>query len=205
VDEAGQRFIVEMQRAMQFFYKERALYDITFPLTQQAQKGEQYRFDLLPIYSLNILDCRMDDDPRYWRRVQLSDSDTGQVFYHKLTFVYVELPKFQKSAGELSTPTEKWVYLLRHMPELTDMPKELDETPFTQVFGLAEHARLSETEQYYYEGSLKQQRDQSNALHTARIERSQEIARSMLAKGMDLRLISELTGLSADELAMQAT
>jgi predicted transposase/invertase (TIGR01784 family) len=204
VDDTGQHFIVEMQRNAQHHYRERALYYITFPITQQAQKGDQAPFALPPLYSLNLLNFRIDDQPTHLRRVQLAETATGRVFYDKLTFVYVELPKFQKREHELSSETDKWLYLLRHMPELSDIPRELQQAPYTQVFHLAELLMLSETERYYYEGSLKVEWDRVGQIETAREEGRlaglRDTVRRMRAAGLDTAAIAQFTGLSVAEV-----
>lgn len=55
-----------------------------------------------------------------------------------------------------------------------------------------------------YEESLKYYRDLKNVVDTSfdegKAERSIEIARQMLSKGMELGLIAEITGLSIDEI-----
>lgn len=217
LDEAGQRFIVEMQRGWQANFKERSLYYSTFPITHQAEKGSQWGYELLPIYCLAILNFQMEDDARYVRRVQLADVETGETFYDKLTFVFIELPKFERTLAELTTAADKWIYLLKRMPELQDIPAELAEAPFTEAFATAEQSALSPQERWVYEASLKQARDYTATLKGAewkghekglkegreegREETQKEIARSMLAQGLDTALIAELTNLSEAEVA----
>ena len=213
VDEAGQRFIVEMQRNWQMNFKERSLYYSTFPITHQVQKGGQWEYALLPIYCLGIVTFHLDEDPRYMRKVQLLDVDTEEVFYDKLTFVFIELPKFQRSPAELQTAADKWIYLLKRMPELTDIPAELAVAPFRQVFEIAQEAALSPQDRWLYEASLKRTRDDRAAWQSAEWKgrgegqeaARREIARSMLAKGLDMATIVELTGLSEEVLATLET
>ena len=216
VDAVGQRFIVEMQRGWQIYIKDRVLYYVTFPIIHQAQKGAEWRFELLPIYCIAILDFALDDDPQYLRRVQLSDTTTKAVFYDKLTFVYIELPKFQQSITQLSTDADRWIYLLKHMPELQDIPKELAEGSFTQAFAIAREAALSPEERLQYEISLKLARDRFATLEGAHIKGLEEgreeglkqglqqgrldIARSMLARGFDVAIIAQLTELSVETI-----
>jgi len=204
-DESGQRFIVEMQRNWQLHFKERTLYYNTFPITHQVEKGGRWEYDLLPIYCLGILNFRMDDDPRYLRRVQLADVDTGETFYDKLTFVFIELPKFDRSLAQLETAAERWVYLLKRLPELQDIPAELAQEPFTRTFAIAEQAALSPQERWMYEASLKRARDDRATLESAvwkgREETRQAIARSMLAEGLDVAFVVRITGLPEEEMA----
>ncbi|MET3047314.1 Rpn family recombination-promoting nuclease/putative transposase, partial [Flavobacterium covae] len=39
-NEKGEKFIVELQKAKQNFFKERTIYYATFPIREQAEKGE---------------------------------------------------------------------------------------------------------------------------------------------------------------------
>jgi predicted transposase/invertase (TIGR01784 family) len=166
------------------------------------------------------------------RRVQLLDTETKQTFYDKLTFVYIELPKFQLAAEELATEADKWIYLLKYMPELQDIPAELQAETFTHAFEIARETALNEEERWQYEVSLKQARDAYATVESARIKAMEEglqqgleeglqqglqqgleqgleqgrrleqeqIARAMLARGLAVALISELTGLPEDEI-----
>jgi predicted transposase/invertase (TIGR01784 family) len=224
-DTAGQHFLVEMQRNRRSYFKERALYYATFPITQQVQRGEEGPpFKLLPIYVTSILSFRMDEEPDFLRRIQLVNTATGQVFYRGLMFVFIELPKFTRSLPELTSGTEKWVYLLSHLPTLAAIPAELADEPYTLAFRAAEEAALSREEWMLYQASLKQSRDERSLYYTgleegrmegleAGIERghkqgleagqtlkSRETARTMLADGMDRALVARYTGLSEAEL-----
>lgn len=215
VDSMGRRFIVEMQREALNNIKERALYYSTFAITYQAQRGLDWQFSLLPIYCVIVMDFDMDRDEQFLRRVQLMDTAQKTLFYDKLTFVYIELSKFKAPDREM-TPAEKWIYLLRYMPELQDIPAELANEPFTQAFAIAEETALSAEERWFYEGSLKQARTFYAELASARNEglqqgleegleqgeqkKAREIAKAMLQQALDLSLIMQITGLSAKEI-----
>ncbi len=168
VDAIGRRFIVEMQQGHQINIKERALYYSTFTVTYQAQKGADWQFNLLPVYCIAVLDFLiMDNDKQYLRRIQLMDTQTKTIFYDKLTFVFIELLKFDRALDQLNS-ADKWVYLLKYMPELQNIPAELAGEPFTKAFSIAEEAALSSEERWLYEGSLKQARVFNAQLTAAR-------------------------------------
>ncbi len=211
-DVIGQRFIVEMQRANQTFIRDRVLYYSTFPIIHQAKKGTSWQFELMPIYCIAIVNFSIDTDGGYLRRVQLMDTNAKTVFYDKLSYVYIELPKFDKAIHEVSSEADKWIYLLKNMPELQDIPAELANEPFTHAFEMAEQSALSPRERLLYEASLKSARDTYAEIMTARQEGREEgreegieegrrtIARSMFTRGLDIKLIAELTELPEDEL-----
>ncbi|MEI7695327.1 MAG: PD-(D/E)XK nuclease family transposase, partial [Chlorobium sp.] len=131
-------------------------------------------------------------------KVKLLDRSTGQVFYNKLTFIYLELPKFRKSVDELVTDFDKWCYLLRHLPELTDRPQRLQEKVFSKVFEIAEIAKYSPAEAAAYEDSLKIYRDLKNVIDTAydegKAEGKLEVALRLVASGMSAEQASKLAG-----------
>lgn len=53
---------------------------------------------LKPVYLIGIMDFASDNlNPDiYVHRVQLMNTDSKEIFYDKLTYVYVEVPKFLK-------------------------------------------------------------------------------------------------------------
>jgi len=203
-DVIGQGFIVEIQRANQTFIRDRVLSYSTFPIIHQAKKGTSWQFELMSIYCIAIVNFSIDTDADYLRRVQLMDTNDKTVFYDKLTYVYIELPKFNKTLHEISSEADKWIYLLKNMPELQDIPAELANEPFPQAFEMAEQSALSPSERLLYEASLKSARDTYAEIMTARREGIEEgrrvIAQSMIARGLDIKLIAELTEVDEDEL-----
>jgi predicted transposase/invertase (TIGR01784 family) len=185
-DTEGNHFLVEMQRNRQIYFKERALYYATFPITQQVRKGErEHPFKLLPIYVTSVLSFRMDNGPDYLQRVQLVNTRTGKVFYNNLTFVFIELPRFTKTLEQLETGTDRWLYLLRHMPELSEIPERLQADPYRLMFQLAEEAALSPSERMSYHGSLKQTLDERGWYHTGRQEGREEGLQEGQKKGRE--------------------
>ncbi|MGB3767191.1 MAG: Rpn family recombination-promoting nuclease/putative transposase [Phormidesmis sp.] len=169
---SGERFIVEIQKAKQNFFKDRSVYYSTFPIQEQAIKGDFWNYHLSPVYTVGILDFIFDDhkdDETLLHTVELKDQQC-RVFYDKLKFIYLELPKFQKPLEALETHFDKWLYLLRHLPSLNNPPELLQESTFMQLFEIAEIANFTPVEQVAYEDSLKYYRDLNNVVDTSRQE-----------------------------------
>ncbi|NJN22193.1 MAG: Rpn family recombination-promoting nuclease/putative transposase [Leptolyngbya sp. RL_3_1] len=219
--ENGDRFIVEIQKAKQNFFKDRSVYYATFPIQEQAQKGT-WDYQLTPVYTVGVLDFIFDDhqqDPELLHTVELKNQNC-QVFYDKLKFIYIELPKFTKTLAELETHFDKWLFLLKHLPDLDEPPQPLQEAVFDQLFEVAEIANFSPGEQEGYQESLKYYRDLNNVVDTSRQEGKQEgleigleiglakgreeamqqVARQMQAAGVPMSDIARYTGLSVDEV-----
>ena len=169
--EKGEKFIVEMQKAKHNYFKDRSIYYASFPIQEQAEKGN-WNYKLEPIYTIGILDFVFEEDKnedRLLHIVELKDQDC-QVFYEKLKFIYLELPKFQKSIDQLSNHFDKWLFLLKHLPDLEEPPLPLQENVFMQLFEVARITNFSQAEREAYESSLKYYRDMNGVIETAREE-----------------------------------
>ena len=177
-NEKGEKFIVELQKTKQKFFKDRTVYYSTFPIREQAKKGSDWIFELRAVYMVAILDFVFDADKaekhKYRYDVKLADIETCKVFYDKLTFVYLEMPKFQKGIKELQTRFDKWMYVIRNLNKLDRLPDELRERIFEKLFEVAEIAKFSPEEVRAYEESLKSYRDLKSSLDTAREEGREE-------------------------------
>ena len=210
----GEKFIVEMQNVYQEFFKDRTVYYATFPIREQAKKGT-WDFQLNAVYTLGLLNFVFEDDrdnPDYYHEVKLMDTDKKTVFYDKLTFIYLEIPKFRLEESQLHTMMEKWIYLLKNLSGLMSRPAALQERIFTRVFEQAEIAKFSSLELKQYEDSINAYRDILNALNTAKKENFEEglaegrqqektaIALSLKRSGVPTEVIIQATGLTEDEI-----
>ena len=164
----GERFIVEMQKAKQNYFKDRSVYYASFPIQEQGLKGK-WDFKLSEVYTVGVLDFAFseDKDEKMVRHeVKLKDQNC-KIFYDKLTFIYLEMPHFIKTEEELETTYDKWLYVLKYLPELEKRPKKLQEKIFEKLFRAAEIAKFTPAELVEYEDSLKQYRDLKNVIDTS--------------------------------------
>jgi len=176
-NERGEKFIVELQKAKQDFFKDRSVYYSTFPIQQQAQKGD-WNYELKAVYTIGILDFVFEDDKKepdtYRYDIKLQNIHTNEVFYDKLTFIYLELPKFKKTVDDIETRFEKWLYAIKNLNRLDKVPDKLREKVFEKFFEVAEIANFTQEEVLNYEDSLKYYRDLKNSLDTAKKEGVEE-------------------------------
>ena len=198
--EKGEKFIVEMQKAKHNYFKDRSIYYASFPIQDQAEKGD-WNYKLDPVYTIGILDFVFDEDKNdenLLHIVELKDQNC-QVFYEKLKFIYLELPKFKKTIDQLNDHFDKWLFLLKHLPDLEEPPLPLQENVFMQLFEVARITNFSPSEREAYENSLKYYRDMNGVIETAREEGKakgvQEGKSSLL-----LKLLSRKLGTIPDEI-----
>ena len=218
-NEQGERFIIELQNIKQLYFKDRSLFYSTFPIQEQAEKGKDWDYRLAPVYTIGILDFMFEDKgkaERYTYEVKLIETKTQEIFYDKLTFIYLEMPSFTKSEEELETKFDKWLYVLKHLSSFQERPVALQERIFSKLFEAAEIAQLKPEDMNTYQESLKVYRDNQNtmnyAIETAKKEarleglkegqlaERQKIAKSLKAQGVSPALISKSTGLSVQEI-----
>jgi len=172
VNEKGEKFIVEIQKTKQKFFKDRSVYYSTFPIMKQAEQGE-WTFELKAVYMIAILDFTFDDEDRdktVVSHVQLMDTRTRRIFYDKLAFVYLQMPNFNKGEDELEDQFDKWLYVFKNLHKLNSRPQRLQERVFEKLFSIAEIAKFSPDEAQEYENSLMVYRDLKNSIDTARAE-----------------------------------
>ncbi len=215
-NEKGEKFIVELQKTKQKFFKDRTIYYSTFPIQEQAKKGSEWDFKLEKIYTIAILDFEFDNDKMFPNKfrydVKLKELETNEIFSDKLNFIYLEMPKFNKQIEELNTRFDKWLYVIKNLHKLDRIPEKLKENIFLQLFETAEIAKFNRQEYQDYEDSLKYYRDLKNSLDTAKeegriegrmegkLESKIEDALKMLEKGLGITLISEITGLTEEQI-----
>ncbi len=203
-NEKGERFIVELQKTKQNFFKDRTVYYSTFPIREQAKRGDFWDFELQAVYTIAILDFVFDEDKdkpnKYLYNVKLTDQESQKIFYDKLTFIYLSMPKFTKSLEEIDTHLDKFLYILKNLTKFQRIPDELKDEKFVQLFKLAEVAKLNQQEYYDYEASLKEYWDLNAYYNTAHKDATLTIAKSLKQADMPIEFISQHTGLTLAEI-----
>ncbi len=211
---------------------------------KEGNERKSWNFKLKAVYCVGILDFEFSNSkeptpstlltplPRgdlreieiikenYLHIVKLKDQ-FNNVFYDKLTFAFVEMPKFNKKESEITTFLDKWFYFLKNLDSLNDIPLIYkDEKVIIDAFKKAEYLNLPKEDKDSYFQSLKVYRDLHNVIDTAESEgfkkgreegkiegkiegekqKSIEIAKKMLKDKLDIEMIVKYSGLSIDEI-----
>ncbi|MBU0763623.1 MAG: Rpn family recombination-promoting nuclease/putative transposase [Bacteroidetes bacterium] len=206
-NERGVKFIVELQKTKQKFFKDRALYYSTFPIREQAKHAD-WIYELKAVYTVAILDFVFDEDKnqpeKYRYDIKLTDIETQKVFYDKLTFIYLEMPKYNKTLDQLETRFDKWLYVIRNLNRLDRVPDKLREKIFEKLFETAEIAKFTPKQARSYENSLKYYRDIKASLDTRYeegIEKGiEKVAIEMLHENEPIEKIVKFTGLNKKQI-----
>mgnify|MGYP000134557219 CR=1 FL=1 len=206
-NEKGEKFLIEMQKAEQEYFKDRSIFYSTFPVQEQAPQG-RWNFKLNKVYTIGILNFCIDEgNTDYMRReVKLMDTHTKEVFYDKLTYIYLEMPKFRKTEQELVTDFDKWLYAIKNLATLMERPAALQDAIFQRFFEQAEIAKFNSNDLRSYRESQKDFWDMCAVTETAekkgraqglaegmekgRAEGKAELIKTMHANGMTAEAIA---------------
>jgi predicted transposase/invertase (TIGR01784 family) len=215
-NELGEKFIVELQKAKQNYFKERTIYYSTFPIREQAEKGE-WNYNLKAVYCVGILDFTFDDyesEPEkneVVHTIKLKNQN-GKTFYEKLTYIYLEMPNFKMSEIELNSRLDQWLFFIKNLEDFQSIPTIFSDEIFTKAFEKAELAKFGQGDLDSYENSLKIYRDLKGVIDTAFDEGKQEgrdegreegrieIARALKENGVPVEIIIKSTGLTKEEI-----
>ena len=215
----GSRIIVEVQRRKQPFYPERALYYSTFQIQRQVEAGAE-TYDFLPVYVVNILDfCMVGDldDGKVKTVYRLYEENSHVLLTDRVTFIFIELPKFKKSINELDGNVLEGVYFcFKNMAALEERPKVLSHQIFTKIFEVSELYNMDEYTRDKVLHKMTTERDLRNQMAYARkvaveeglaegraegrAEANLEAALKFRNLGVAVEIISEATGLSVEEI-----
>ncbi|RYE36420.1 MAG: Rpn family recombination-promoting nuclease/putative transposase [Sphingobacteriaceae bacterium] len=171
-NDRGEKFIVELQKAKQNYFIERTIYYSTFPIREQAEKGN-WNYNLKAVYCIGILDFTFDDYETEPERNEVVHTiklknQNGEIFYNKLTYIYLEMPNFLKAEHELQTRLDKWLYFIKNLEDFQQIPVMFKDEVFTQAFEKAELANMKQADLDNYETSLKVFRDNKATYDYAR-------------------------------------
>jgi len=226
IDSEGKQFIVEMQNRTQTHFLDRMLFYVAKGITEQAKKGKLWKYELMPIHFVGILNFVINNEATSEEIIQHITLKNQQnlIVSRKTSFTLVQLPLFIKEIKELESDLEKWLYLFRYMDKLKENQQILKNGIFTDVFYIAEKYTMSAEIRKIWEAEIKKQRDEEAKLDFARkegelrgelrgeqrgklegklegkIEGKLEIAKALLLKGLNLMDISQITGLPQNML-----
>lgn len=146
--------------------------------------------------------------------------DTGRELGDETNIVFVDLAKFRKKFEECDNQCERWLYSIKNMHLLKSAPIGVAGTELEELYGEAHFAAWTPEKRSLYEKSIMNRNDYENILceryedgFAAGIEEGREegrvkgreeglvlAAKNMIAQGLPIDVIMQVTGLSEAEL-----
>ena len=208
-DEKDKTYIIEIQVAPEDDFFDRALYYSSKNVSNQLHEGDEYR-TLKPVIFIGVLNFILfKDDKDYLSRYKIKNDKTNKVGNEKMSFNFIELPKFEKKLESLETKTDLWIYFMKEANKLKSVPEQMQkQKEFKKAFHNLERDNWSSEEQAIYakevhdERSRKSQRTTAinEGILTGELNKSIKIAKKMLSLNKTLEEIIEITDLSKDQI-----
>ena len=223
-DIKGNKLCVVIRMEWSNFFEQRVQFLASELYVDPAIKQVKY-FAQYPTYSLNLInDIFAHDTPDFIHNYRIvHDKDSNKVI-EGLHFTFIELPKFTPHSIADKRMMVLWLRFLTEINSNTkDIPADLLNDPEIgkavedlEVSGFTD-AELRAYDKFWDSVSVERtllddryQKGMEEGMEKGRTEgieegmnqRSLEIARKMLAKGMDEASIMDMTGLTAEEIKL---
>ena len=187
--------IIEIQLQGNQYFIGRSLYYWASSYSSLLNKSDNYT-KLAPVIGMNILDFTIFNDIKDFHSCYLlKEIKYNKILTDHCMLHYIELPKFN-----LNNDKEKlssWIKFFKgeNMSNLIKENNIFEEVEkrcqsFIENDPLINAYRKKEWEDYFHKGELLTERE----------EEKKSIAKNMKSKNMDVSLISEITGLSIEEV-----
>lgn len=218
IDQNGERFVVEVQRAEQSDFYERAVYNSTFTVQRQLDAGTDL-FGFRPVYFIGIMRFTLNpNDERYLYRYSLRDEETGKEMTDSLHYVFLEVTKCK---DDMNAPlVEKIGYALNNMVSFEQRPSGLAGEFFDLLFSSTDLSKFANEDRIKYLNDMTTERDIRNQISFAhdkgkaegkiegkiegreegRAEGVMQVATKLKAQGISIDVISNATGLSKEQI-----
>ena len=214
-DGKGRHFLVEMQMNWHEEFKKRVIMNASKAVMKQVGTAELFT-KIQPVYSLNLLndDRFQPDNDDFYHDYAILNVDHPERSLDYLRFVFVELPKFKPRNVLEKKMAVLWLRFLTEINENTDeVPAELMENEhIRKALSIVEKSAMTEQQLYSYERFWDQVNREyviaearfKTGLEEGRSEgkvlQNIENARKMKELNADSSFISQVTGLSIEEI-----
>ena len=210
----GVAFIVEVQCYPEAYWFQRCVSYASRAYDRQNRKGEEY--DVPPVYLIGLMGVEMKHSSmETWKNRYVAEYVFMEKLSHELQddtiiIIFAELARFNKQLEECDNDLERMLYVLKNVGRLDNKPDALRHEIFTRIFSACEIARFSEEKRIEYDQDMYDERRHMGEINTARRigrdeglaegreEAKMEVTKKMLAAGMSVEQICELTGISAE-------
>jgi len=218
--EDGKIFIVEMQKVWHSHFFERCVFYGSRAYGRELVRGQRYG-ELAPVVVFAILGEQYPHEvPSLWKENQdlvanyvYTEKRTGEIAPESISVIFVELGRFTKEDDtQLSGEYESLFYLLKHVHEYDQIPERLMVGMNKDLVRASEIAAFDEVKRNQYESDMMNEMDYAQIREDAEVkgyargkeegmnEGKEEVARNFLARGVDINIISECTGLSVEQI-----
>jgi len=215
----GDLIIIEMQRAPQSFFNSRVITYVCRVISSKVDRGDM-EYKIPTVICFCVMDFTpplLKEESDFFHVFQIT-SRRGKLFSEKISFCLLDLSKFaapnpgQIKDIQFSDDQHKWAYILSNLwhMEVQDLTNEND--IFRNLFRDCMYSKLTEMEKKEYKKSVLEYYDVQYAMRCVREEgreqgreegravEKRQLARNMLAEGLDPAKVAKISGLTEAEV-----
>ena len=167
ISDKGEHFLVEVQRAKQKYFHKRFFFYATRLIQEQGVKDPNWDYNFNAVYSIGILEFDSAFHHDILTDYCVLNKKTSHSLIEDFGIFLIDLTKFNKQVHELTTNFDRWIYILKNLDKINEVPKQLNEGLFVKLFKLAEFRAMNKEQQRAYMDSLKRYNDWQNVLDYA--------------------------------------
>ena len=202
----GTVVIIEVQLAGSSRFPERILYYWASNYSKLLKKGEQYDA-LTPVISINLLNFNLNKDGNAHSCYMIYDTKNKRLLTDHLQIHIIELKKFKKNI--LAKDLNCWLDFFTNKNLEGNMSEIVKEKPIMEEAQkrynnfIRSRLMMSEYEKkeiYLYDKQIMLEDKRREGIKEGRHAEQISMAKSMKSKSMDINLISEITGLTIEEI-----
>ncbi|KRF03785.1 hypothetical protein ASG89_03240 [Paenibacillus sp. Soil766] len=203
----GNLINIEMQLFNRYDNEKRTLYYWSKQYASQLEEGQSYK-KLKKCVTINILNFSILPNERYHNVFHLREDYSGIPLSDDLEIHFLELSKLSHHKTTTTGGLLNWLLFLKSDNTENWEVLKMQEPELGKAMTVLEFLSQDAESRRLYEMRLKALHDEASSMEGAREEGEKqgelkgklEVANKMLAKGMDMESISELTGLPIEEI-----
>jgi len=206
-DELGNSFIVEMQLGYYKNFMPRLQFYAFHRFNKLVEKGEYFFTNLSKIYCIGFLSKSIFPTSEQFYHYITLKNQVGEELNDQITYIIVEIDKFDKAESEIVTDLEKLIFIMKNLGKVieeADLPSFHSEDWMKQALTKLDKSKMDHDQRLLFEMALARHGSMMEMLQEAekkgKKEEKIEFAKKLQAKGFDNATISELTGLSIEEI-----
>ena len=171
--ESKHRFIVEMQKASQPKFIDRATFYVARGIAEQGHRGKkdgerEWDYELEPVIGVFICNSSVRGlEKKPIVRASTLDEDSFKPIGMKTRYVFVQLPAFKKTEDECENLDDQWIYNIKNMGIRQEVAFRQNSEVFKRLAEVANVATLTPEQRYHYEADVKIVRDTLNQIRGA--------------------------------------
>ncbi|MBQ9310576.1 MAG: Rpn family recombination-promoting nuclease/putative transposase [Bacteroidales bacterium] len=213
----GRQFVVEMQTSRKRDFRNRLVYYGSSVIHRQVKTGDPgYKYDdvrVIAILDYGHRHAKNTPKEKVLFHYRLKEDETGELYGNQMSVYMLELGRMKRKESETKNEVEEWCYIFRNISKFAGIPENVN-PKFYKLMETIRMNKMSDSDKANYLGSSLSDYEREDIAAAnfeygreegfdAGLEQGRvEILRKFLDKGFSIEDIADITGISAEEIAL---